>query len=169
MSNALQKLFESSMSLPARPNIKHVLLAGLGGFIAIAAIALMADYAGAILILGSFGASCVIVFALTDTPLAQPRNVIAGHFLSSLSGLLYLNIFGSHWWSLALSVATAIIVMMICRVVHPPAGSNPVIVFMTAPGWDFLIFPTLAGACLLVVVAIIYNNVIRKNRYPKYW
>ncbi len=169
MSNVLHKLFESSMPLPARPTSKNVLLAGLGGFIAIAAIALMADYAGAILILGSFGASCVIVFALTDTPLAQPRNVIAGHFLSSFSGLLYLNLFGSHWWALALSVATAIIVMMVCRVVHPPAGSNPVIIFMTVPRWDFLIFPTLAGACLLVVVAIIYNNLIRKNKYPKYW
>lgn len=157
------------MPVPARPSSKNILLAGLGGFIAIAVIALLADYAGAILILGSFGASCVIVFGLSDTPLAQPRNVIAGHFLSSLSGLLYLNLFGQHWWALALAVGTAIVVMMLFRVVHPPAGSNPVIVFMTAPGWDFLLFPTLAGACVLVAVAIVYNNFIRKNKYPKYW
>ena len=169
MSNPIKKFFSSSMSLPPQPTFANVMLSGLGGFIAISVIALAADYTQAILILGSFGASCVIVFALPDTPLAQPRNVIAGHFLSSLSGLFYLNVFGQHWWALALAVATAIIVMMAFRVVHPPAGSNPVIVFLGMPGWNFLIFPTLIGACILVLVAMFYNNVVRKNKYPKYW
>ena len=112
MLNSFKNFFTSSMALPPRPTLAHVLLSGLGGFFAISVIALMADYTQAILILGSFGASCVIVFALPDTPLAQPRNVILGHFLSSLSGLVHLHVFGPHWWALGLAVATAIICLL---------------------------------------------------------
>jgi CBS-domain-containing membrane protein len=69
----------------------------------------------------------------------------------------------------ALAVGTAIALMMATRTVHPPAGSNPVIVFLAQPGWSFLVFPTLAGALVLVLVALVYNNAVRAGRYPKYW
>lgn len=59
--------------------------------------------------------------------------------------------------------------MMALRCVHPPAGSNPVIVFLTAPGWSFLLTPTLAGALLLVAVALVYNNLHGAKHYPQYW
>ena len=121
------------------------------------------------MVLGSFGASCVLVFAYPDVPFSQPRNVIAGHLISSMTGLVFLATCGSHPWSLALAVATAIALMMITRTVHPPAGSNPVIVFMTQPGWSFLLFPTLFGALILVAVALVYNNATRAAKYPKYW
>jgi len=44
-----------------------------------------------------------------------------------------------------------------------------VIIFLLEPGWDFLVFPSLAGAVILVVVALIYNNATRTAKYPKYW
>ncbi|NQD95480.1 HPP family protein, partial [Pseudomonas sp. CrR25] len=69
----------------------------------------------------------------------------------------------------ALAVGSAIALMMLTRSVHPPAGSNPVIIFLAQPGWDFLLFPTLIGALLLVLVALLYNNATRNNRYPQYW
>jgi CBS-domain-containing membrane protein len=156
-------------SPPPKPALKHVLLAAVGGFLAIAAIAWIAGQTHSILMLGSFGASCVLVFGFPDVPFSQPRNVIVGHVLSSAVGLLFLTLIGPHWWSLALAVATVIALMMISGTVHPPAGSNPVIVFLTLPHWDFLLFPTLTGAVMLVLVGLVYNNVIRKNSYPKYW
>lgn len=164
-----KRFFENSMPLPARPSFRQVVLSGLGGFLAIALITILAEMTETILILGSFGASCVIIFGLPDSPLAQPRNVIAGHFLSSLIGLLFLHFLGPQWWSLALAVGTAIVVMMATRTVHPPAGSNPVIVFLGMPGWNFLFFPTLVGALFLVLVALVYNNLARKKPYPAYW
>jgi CBS-domain-containing membrane protein len=66
-------------------------------------------------------------------------------------------------------VATAVALMMLTRTIHPPAGSNPVIIFLTQPSWHFLLFPTLIGALILVVVALIYNNITREAKYPKYW
>jgi len=111
----------------------------------------------------------VLVFGFADVPFSQPRNVVFGHVLSSLVGLVCLTAFGPHWWAAGLAVALAIMGMMALRCVHPPAGSNPVIVFLTAPGWGFLLTPTLTGALLLVAVALVYNNLARVGRYPKYW
>lgn len=158
-----------SLSLPPRASTKAIALAWMGGVISIAVIATLGDWLSLALVLGSFGASCVLIFAYPDVPFSQPRNVILGHFISSLLGLIFLTAFGAHWWSLALAVGTTIAAMMITRTVHPPAGSNPVIVFLTQPSWSFLWYPTLAGALLLVAVALIYNNTIRDARYPKYW
>ena len=131
--------------------------------------ALIGQSLGLMLILGSFGASCMLLFGFPDVPFSQPRNVIGGHFLSTLTGLSALTLFGQTWWGLGLAVGLAIALMMLTKTVHPPAGSNPVIVFTTAPSWSFLWFPTLAGALLLVLVALFYLNATRSQRYPKYW
>ncbi|MCS5693230.1 HPP family protein [Cyanobium sp. FGCU-6] len=149
--------------------MKAVALAWLGGFLAIAAVALLTDALSVALVLGSFGATCVLVFGYPDVPFSQPRNVIGGHVLSSLTGLLVLTVFGAHWWAVALAAGTAIALMMLTRTVHPPAGSNPVIVFLTQPAWSFLLFPTFVGALVVVAVALVYNNATRPARYPKYW
>jgi len=169
MFEFLKKIKGDGMPLPPQPTTKSVAFAWLGGFIAIATVAILTKELSTILILGSFGASCVLLFGYPDAPFSQPRNVIFGHLLSSLIGLAFLTLFGPHWWSVALSAGTAIAFMMLTRTVHPPAGSNPIIVFLTQPSWGFLVFPTLVGAIVLVVIALIYNNATRKGKYPKYW
>ena len=165
----LAKFKGDGAPLPPKPPLKAVGLAWLGGFIAIATVAGITNFLSVGLVLGSFGATCVLVFGYPDVPFSQPRNVILGHLISSLVGLIYLSVFGAHWWAVALAVATAISLMMVTRTVHPPAGSNPVIVFLLQPSWSFLLFPTLVGALVLTAVALVYNNASREARYPKYW
>ncbi len=165
----LKKLCGDHAPLPPTSSVKLIALAGIGGSLAIGSIALLAQSLEVILILGSFGATCVLVFGFPDVPFSQPRNIIAGHFLSALIGLLCLTVLGPHWWSLAIAVGLSISAMMWTRTVHPPAGSNPVIVFLTQPSWSFLLFPTLAGSLLLALVALLYLNSTRPARYPKYW
>jgi len=145
------------------------MLAGVGAATAIGFVGALATYTGEPLLLGSLGASCVFLFGLPDAPFSQPRNVIAGHVLSSLIGLVFLKIFGPHAWTLALALGTAVAVMFVTRTVHAPAGSNPVIVFMTEPGWSFLLAPTLLGAGGLVLIALLFNNTVHPGRYPLYW
>jgi hypothetical protein len=48
--------------------------------------------------------------------------------------------------ALALAVGCSIAAMMATRTVHPPAGSNPVIIFLGHSGWAFLLFPVVSGA-----------------------
>ena len=135
---------------------------------AISVVAYLANISNVPLILGSFGATCVLVFGFPESPFSQPRNVIAGHFLSSLLRLIFLTQMGSHWWSIGLATGTAIALMQLTRTVHPPAGSNPVIVMLTAPTWMFLLTPTLLGALILVMLAVIFNNLPKDRTYPKY-
>ncbi|MBC3871057.1 HPP family protein [Undibacterium oligocarboniphilum] len=163
------RLSGEGMALPVRPSNSAITKAGIGGFLAIATVALIGYFGGNPLVLGSFGASCVLVFGYPDSPFSQPRNVFFGHVISSAIGLLCLTLLGPAWWAMALAVALAIMAMMALRIVHPPAGSNPVIVFLSMPGWGFLVFPTLCGALLICVVALVYNNLSRTSPYPKYW
>lgn len=159
----------TALAVPPAPPMKMVLLAWLGGVVAISAVAGFGMLASTPLVLGSFGATCVLVFGYPDSPFSQPRNVVLGHLFSSFIGLAVLTLFGPQWWAAGLAVGTAIAVMMLTRTVHPPAGSNPVIVFLSQPGWDFLLFPTLIGSVIVALVALIYNNLTRKGRYPGYW
>jgi CBS-domain-containing membrane protein len=154
---------------PPRPPLRQIAIAFCGAFVAISVLALAAKASHQPLILGSFGASCFILFVLPDAPFAQPRNVIGGHFIASLTGLVFLSLFGAAWWSMALALATSIALMLATRTAHPPAASNPVIVMVSAPAWSFLLAPTLAGACLLILAAFLYNNAIKDRIYPKYW
>lgn len=163
------KLSRGRGELPPKSPIRDILYAGLGGFLVTACLASASLKLELALILGSFGASCVLVFGYPNVPFSQPRNVIFGHFLSSLAGFICYFSFGAVWWSVALAIALAIMVMMITRTVHPPAGSNPIIIFLSGATWEFLIFPTLTGSVIIVAIALIYNNLGNNRYYPEYW
>lgn len=154
---------------PEYPGARAILLGGLGGFSAIGALALLSNSLEVMLLLGSFGASCVLIFGYPDAPFAQPMNVIGGHAICTVIGLAALHWLGPQPWSLALAVGCAIAAMMATRTVHPPAGSNPVIVFLGHSGWGFLLFPAISGALVLVLIGWLYNNAVRKTPYPQYW
>lgn len=154
---------------PKRLPLPMIVVAWLGGTIATATLAILGSSIERIMILGSFGASCLLIFAYPTSPFAQPRNVIGGHVIATFTGLVFMTLFGIHWWSMATAVGTAIALMLIFRIPHPPAGSNPLIVMLGAVNWSFLITPTLIGSIVLVMVALIYNNLGKGKQYPTYW
>ena len=154
---------------PPRPPLR-VMLFTLGG--CAVAIGLLATLDGSLattLLLGSFGATCALVFGYPDVPFSQPRHVVLGHLFCVLVGLAAFHFLGSAPWVLALAVGTAAAGMMALRIMHPPATSNPIIVFLGKAAWGFALFPTLAGAILIVLVALAWNNGVRRTRYPSYW
>jgi CBS-domain-containing membrane protein len=148
---------------------RSILFAGAGGFALILVLTLLGAHLEQPLILGSFGATCVLVFGFPELPFSQPRNVLFGHGMSSLIGLGCLEIMGVEPWAMATAVALAIMAMMATKTVHPPAGSNPVIIFLTHPKWSFLLLPTIAGAALIIAFALLYNNATRDQKYPNSW
>jgi CBS-domain-containing membrane protein len=109
---------------PVPPQLfaKNLVRGFLGALLAIGTVAYLTASSGMPLVLGSFGASCVLLFSFPDNPFSQPRNVIGGHFISSLTGLVFLSVFGSAWWSMALALASAIALMHVTRTVHRPQG-----------------------------------------------
>jgi len=165
----IARLRGQQATLPARATTRQITLAATGGALAIGTVGALAAAAHQPLVLGSFGASCVLLFGFPESPFSQPRNVVAGHLLISLTGLIALTVLGPHWWAMALATGAAMALMLATRTVHPPAGSNPVIIFLTQPGWSFLWQPTLAGAATLVAIATIFLNLASPAPYPKYW
>jgi CBS-domain-containing membrane protein len=151
-----------------RYGLRGGLFACTGVFLCIALLAVCSFRLELLLLLGSFGSSAVMVFGFPELHFSQPRSVVGGHFICSAVGLAALGLFGHSGFGLALACAAALALMMLTRTVHPPAGSNPVIVFLTAPKWGFLLYPTLLGALTMVAVAVVYHRACRRA-YPGYW
>lgn len=169
LSNIIQNWKSAKTPIPTRLSRKNIILAWLGAFLATLAFTMATDFLKTPLILGSFGASCLLVFAYPTSPFAQPRNVIGGHFVASLTGLIVMSLLGVSAFSMAIAVATAIMLMLLLKVPHPPAGSNPLIVMLSMANWDFLWTPTLFGSIILILVALVYNNYGKERAYPIYW
>ena len=110
-----------------------------------------------------FGASLVLVMAVQDSPLAQPRNVFFGHIFSALSGVIMFYFLGVSPLSISLGMAFAILIMMITKTIHPPAGANPVIAILGAKTFEFVIIPVAIGASFIVIFAYIYNKIWKRN------
>jgi CBS-domain-containing membrane protein len=89
----LQRMRGGGVVAP-RPPLRAVVRPFLGALLAIAAVAYLTSATAVPLVLGSFGASCVLLFGFPDNPFSQPRNVIGGHVLASLTGLVFLAVFG---------------------------------------------------------------------------
>lgn len=149
---------------PAQPE-RTTLLAGLGGLLAISLVGLMSVLLHQPLLMAPFGATCVLLFSVPGSPLSQPANVIGGHLVSTAVGLALHMLLPGDWLAQALAVGLAISVMSALRVTHPPAGADPLLVFATAPGPDFLVLPVFAGACALVAVATLFHRA-SGTQYP---
>jgi len=167
--NYLKKFKGQGVALPPKVKFQNILFSSFGGFIAIVIIGYLTKSYDSLLVMGSFGASCVLLFGFPKSPFSQPRNVIFGHLFSTFIGLFFLHFVGNEWWSMALALAFALGIMIATRTVHPPAGSNPLIVFLLGASWEYLIFPCLVGSIILVLVALFYNNLSKKISYPEYW
>lgn len=154
---------------PSRPHYRHVAWSWVGGLLGIAITGYIAQVSQSPLLMPPFGATCVLAFGVPDSPFAQPRNIIGGHVLSALVGLLFLYFCGPVWWAMALAVATAIAVMQLTRTVHPPAGADPLVIMIGLASWKFLITPVLLGSIILVCCGLIFNNLGVGRSYPKYW
>lgn len=150
-----------------KPTLTVAMWSGIGGAICIATILLVGSITDLAMIIPPFGASCVLAFGLPDSPLAQPRNIIGGHFVTALTGIICLTLFGPEQWIMALAVGLGISAMQLTGTVHPPAGANPIVVILAGASWPFLLTPVLLGAVLIVVVAFVYNNRIPGRVYPK--
>ncbi|MEN8207594.1 MAG: HPP family protein, partial [Pseudomonadota bacterium] len=112
--------------------------AGMGGLLAISAVAWLSHVTGNPLLMAPFGATCVLLFSVPNSPLSQPANVIGGHLVSTAIGLMLHMLLPLEWWSLGLAVGLAIAAMAALRVTHPPAGADPLVVFFDNPGWAYL-------------------------------
>ncbi len=105
------------------PIIKLNILASIGAFACIFCLAYLNSYDPSIVwLIPPFGATMVLVMAVHESPLAQPKNIIFGHVLSALSGVIIFALMGSSPLSLGIAVGLAVFVMASFNIIHPPAA-----------------------------------------------
>ena len=116
---------------------------------------------------GSFGSSMVLLFGFPESPFAQPRNVFFGHLVTTLVGVIFVNLIPLPIFiNIAIAVGAGIFFMILFNVVHPPAGGNPIIVIIGSVSYDYLFFPIVSGCFIIILLAIIINKFILKKDYP---
>lgn len=125
-------------------------------------------------LIGSFGASAVLIYGVTNSPLAQPRNLVGGHLLSALIGVTiarFINDSELIWLSSSLSVSTSIVFMQITKTLHPPGGATALIANIGSEkikslGYWYVLNPVFTGVMILLTIALIINNLPGNRNYP---
>ena len=114
------------------------------------------------LLIGSFGASCVLIYGVIDSPLAQPRNLVGGHLISAIIGVTIFKLVPILWIAAPLAVSLSIIAMQITKTLHPPGGTS-----ITSLEYMYVLSPVLSGVIILLIAALIFNNIPKNRTYPK--
>ena len=123
----------------------------------------------------SFASSVVVVFGYPDNEFAQPKNVLLGHLLCALVGVIFVILFKISqdrtifFLAIGLAVGLSVMFMMALKITHPPAGGNTIAVMLAQDSFQFLIFPIMVGAVTIIIGGIIYNRFILKKKYPLKW
>lgn len=123
-------------------------------------------------LIGSFGASSVLVYGAIQSPLAQPRNLVGGHVVSAIVGVTIARFLPDIIWLTApLAVASSIVFMQMTRTLHPPGGATALIAVagetkIASLGYWYVLSPVLSGTLILLLTALLFNNITRKRHYP---
>ncbi len=150
------------------PDPARTVKAGVGMAIGLALVALIAESTALPFLITSFGSTSVMLFLMPELPYSQPMNIIGGHLVAAAVGLAVDAWLPSEaWWAYGFGVGVSLVAMAAARVMHPPAGANPLIVMFDHPGVDFLLIPVLAGTVLLVALAVVVHRLPPKpTAYP---
>ena len=125
------------------------------------------------LVVGSFGASAVLIYGVPNSPLSQPRNLIGGHLLSAIVGVISYKLFSSNLFlATAIAVSTSILIMQLTLTLHPPGGATSLIAVIGGEQiheleFFYILIPVFSGALILFLIAFIVNNIPKNRAYPE--
>lgn len=146
-----------------RPDLRHILVAATGSFAGIALTAYISLQQQIGILIPSLGASAVLLFGASHVPMARPRNVFWGHVVSASVGVVVYHVWGMSWWSLAVGISMAILLMLVTDTLHPPGGATAFTAIFTHQDFAFVLKPVGLGViCLLVVAWILHQLAMTK-------
>ncbi|MBQ0908109.1 HPP family protein [Flavobacterium sp. F-328] len=159
-------------------DFKEHFWAFLGSFIGIGLIAYLQSRtlpnSDVVYLIGSFGASSVLVYGVIQSPLAQPRNLIGGHLISAIIGVSVCKFVPDIVWLTApLAVSLSIVFMQMTKTLHPPGGATALIAVTGSSeiknlGYWYVFSPVLTGVLILLAVALVFNNMTTNRQYPNH-
>jgi CBS-domain-containing membrane protein len=174
----MKKFFKQFTKVNSEPMERsNIIWSWISSFLGILAISYFhsdfLDDGDLTLVIGSFGASAVLVYGAVNSPLAQPRNLIGGHILSALVGVISFKLFsGNILLCSAFAVSTSILIMQLTLTLHPPGGATALIAVIGSNqihdlGFLYVLVPVSSGAFILLIIAVIVNNIPKHRYYPE--
>ena len=164
---------------PPAVGLSEIIWSWIGSFLGIAAVAAVnntiVDKTDLVMIIGSFGASAVLIYGAIRSPLAQPRNFIGGHMISAAIGVATYKLLPAPLWlTSAIAVATSIAIMHATKTLHPPGGATALIAVIGSQkihnlGYLYVLIPAGVGPLIMLAVALLVNNLPENRRYPEFW
>jgi len=152
-----------------RATLAEIAWSALGCFLSLGVVAYLSGHYKLPLLVPSFGSSAIMIYALSSIPMAQPKSVIGGQVVCAISGVLSFKILGNSWFSIALGLSLAVILMLVTKTLHPPGGGTVLIAVLTGQGYSFILAPIALGSMVLVLIALVVNNIAPNRSYPQYW
>jgi len=193
----LNKFKGAGMASPPRADLNTITVTFAGSFLGVGSNALIHFYVFAPakgtdfggfedwqfnLMSGSFGALACLLYAMPLAPFSQPKMVICGHILALSVAVAcdyfvntrFATAFVPTWLMAAITPALAISGMALTGCINPPAAAASLIYATgnaTVKGWYwwFLFFPNLVGCVVMLIVAVLVNNLSAKRKYPQFW
>lgn len=113
-----------------------------------------------------FVTSIFMVFGSPASPHAQPVNIVGGHVGSAVVTLFFVSAFGHQPWVIAPAVGLCLLLMILTRTQHPPAGMTVMTVVTSHADWAYVALPIALGAVSLVAYAFVFFRIVAPNHWP---
>ncbi|MFV1992676.1 MAG: HPP family protein [Acidiferrobacterales bacterium] len=181
MRRFLKKMSGGEVCPPRKP-LSKIAWSWLGAFIGIYLVSVMsritdANLLDSLFLVGSFGASAVLIYGAPQVEYAQPRNLIGGHIISAAIGVTMYKFLALDIALMgALAVSLSIVAMHFTRTIHPPGGATALIAVIGShevhnTGYLFVVTPIASGVFIMLIVALVVNNLSSnpKRHYPRFW
>jgi len=181
MKNYFQRMKPTGACPPRKP-VSKIIWSWIGAFLGIFLVLLIGrglefTSTGSLFLIGSFGASAVLVYGAPIAEFSQPRNLVGGHVVSAIVGVSVFMLLGSDTILAGpMAVSLAIAAMHFTRTLHPPGGATALIAIIGGDrihslGYIYVLSPVLAGSIIMLLVALFVNNMSTnpKRQYPEYW
>ncbi len=171
ISAYIQSFIPHNAPIPLAEKLRSGVAGGLAIFALAWALHLMPQHEYPLLLLGSMAASAVLLFAVPHSPLAQPWNLIGGHFVSALVGWLCALYFGDPLLAAGVAVGSAIFLMYVLNCLHPPGAATALTLVLGAAqfqqmGWHWVALIVLANAGISLLLALLINSGLPHRHYP---
>ena len=133
-------------------------------------VTVLGSASGATWLIAPIGASALLLFAVPASPMAQPWSIIGGNVIAAVIGVTCAKFIAAPVVAAAIAITLAMAAMFALRCLHPPSGAVALIAVLgdaqiRASGYGFVISPVALNTALLLVTALLYNNLVGR-RYP---
>lgn len=170
--NAFLRAFRPHiLQVPFSEKLRSGIVAGIAILLLALALPLLPSDVAPYLMLGSMAASATLLFAVPHSPMAQPWNLIGGHLLSALTGLICIAFIHSPVLAAGCAVGTAIFLMYYLNCLHPPGAATALSLVLGSSvflqhGWVWTLLVVGCNIFIFLILGLVLNNLLPGRRYP---